>query len=60
MLEKGEPLPTRNIIRRKIVGGRGEKMFKLRKEQPDFQQVGNLAHLAGARPQKVVSLSGKL
>jgi len=52
MLEKGEPLPTRNIIRRKIVGGRGEKMFKLRKEQPDFQQVGNLAHLAGTRPKK--------
>lgn len=52
ILEKGELLPTRNIIRRKNVGGRGEKMFNLHKEQPDFQQVGNLAHLAGTSLKK--------
>lgn len=52
ILEKGEPLPTRNIIRRKNGSGRGKKMFNLHKEQPGFQQVGKLALLAGTRPKK--------
>lgn len=47
VLEKGEPLSMKNIIRRKNVDGSGGKMFYLHMGHSDFWRVGNFAHLAG-------------